>query len=140
MSKTKLFGTSGIRGKYGEKITESLAEELGKAVGTYVATEEVIVGSDPRISGPSLKKALFSKLTQHKNVIDLELAPTPVVAFACNLLSKNGIVITASHNPKEYNGFKVLNEEMILITQTTKELQSIMSNYVGIVRSNRQLD
>lgn len=106
-----LFGTSGIRGKYGESITEQLAEEIGKAIGSYVKDNSVLVGTDPRTSGPSLKKALLSALVQYKNVIDLNMAPTPVVAFGCKLFSNSGVVITASHNPKDYNGFKVLGHD-----------------------------
>jgi len=125
----KLFGTSGIRGKYGEKITEDLAGEIGKAIGTYAEGEEVIIGSDPRISGPSLKKALLSKLTQYKTVIDLNLAPTPVIAFGCKLLSKNGIIVTASHNPKEYNGFKILgNNGLAYSKEKEKEIEKIIYN------------
>ncbi len=125
----KLFGTSGIRGKYGEKITESLAEQLGKAIGTYVKEDAVIIGQDPRKSGYSLKNALISQLVYYTNVIDLQLAPTPLVAFACNKYSKNGIIITASHNPKEYNGFKIIGKEGLAYSrEKEKELERIISN------------
>ncbi|MBU4501601.1 MAG: phosphoglucosamine mutase, partial [Nanoarchaeota archaeon] len=127
--KIKLFGTSGIRGKYREEITEELAEEIGHAIGYYTDEEEIIVGSDPRISGPSLKKALFSSLTKYKSVIDLGLAPTPIVAFGCNMLSRNGIIITASHNTKEYNGFKVVGKDGLAYPrEKEKEIEKIIHN------------
>lgn len=125
----KLFGTSGIRGKYREKITERLAEEIGKAIGSYVKDGEVIIGHDPRLSGESLKKSLISTLICYKDVIDLNMAPTPVVAFGCNLFSQHGIVITASHNTKEYNGFKMLGTDGLAYSrQKEKEIESIISN------------
>lgn len=123
----KLFGTSGIRGIYGEKITETLAEEIGRAIGSYTNNDTIILGMDTRASGVSLKKALMSTLTDHKNVIDIGIAPTPVVAFGCKLLSKDGIIITASHNTKEYNGFKVVGADGLAYSrQKEKEIEKIM--------------
>lgn len=136
----KLFGTSGIRGKYGEKITEELAKEIGKAVGTYVVNGAVIIGMDPRISGPSLKKALVSTLIKYKDIVDLNIVPTPVVAFGCQLLSKEGIVITASHNPKEYNGFKLLGPDGLAYSRQKEiEIEDIIENkkYKKIQRPRR---
>jgi phosphomannomutase len=101
----KFFGSSGIRGKYGEKITEALAVEVGRAVGTYTEKKVVAVAMDSRLSGPSLKKALISGLSDTGvQVIDLGIVPTPLLAFGTRELGAGaGIMITASHNPSEYN-------------------------------------
>jgi len=124
-----LFGTSGIRGKYGETITKQLAKDIGKALGTYVKGETIIIGSDPRLSGPLLKKSLISALIKYKNVIDLNMVPTPLVAFGCKLLSKEGVVITASHNPKEYNGFKILGLDGLAYSRKKElDIENIISN------------
>ena len=124
----KLFGTSGIRGIYGEKITERLAESIGKAIGNYSNNESIILGTDTRISRHSLKNALTSTLTNYKDVIDLDIAPTPIVAFGCKILSREGIIITASHNPKEYNGFKILGTDGLAYSRNKEiELENIIA-------------
>ncbi|HPR41652.1 MAG TPA: phosphoglucosamine mutase [Candidatus Methanofastidiosa archaeon] len=107
----KLFGTSGIRGKYGETVTEGLALDVGRAMGTLL-DGTIAVGMDSRTSGPSLKSALISGLlSQGIDVYDLGLVPTPTVGVAIREYGCSaGVVITASHNPSEYNGIKVWDE------------------------------
>ncbi|MDP2909371.1 MAG: phosphoglucosamine mutase [Nanoarchaeota archaeon] len=124
-----LFGTSGIRGVYGESITKQLARDIGKALGTYAKSETIIVGMDPRLSGPLLKKALISSILRYKNVVDLNMAPTPVVAFGCKTSSKEGVIITASHNPKEYNGFKILGPDGLAYSRKKEiDIETIITN------------
>ncbi len=104
----KLFGTSGIRGLYGDTVTEGLALNVGKAMGA-LSGGTIAVGMDSRTSGPSLKSALVAGiLSQGADVIDVGVAPTPTVGvairdFGCDA----GVVITASHNPPQYNGIKI---------------------------------
>ena len=104
----KLFGTSGIRGLYGDTVTEELALKVGMAIGSLV-DGPVAVGMDSRTSGPCLKAALVSGiLSRGCDVYDVGLAPTPSVGVAIRAYGCSaGVVITASHNPAPYNGIKV---------------------------------
>ena len=112
----KLFGTFGVRGIANEKITPEFALKIGMAFGTLLKREQpdkelwVVVGRDTRVSGEMLKNALISGLLSvGVNVIDVDIAPTPAIQFACRYFGVDGgAVITASHNPPEYNGIKLL--------------------------------
>lgn len=112
----KLFGTFGVRGIVNKKITPELALKIGMAFGTLLKKEQsnkelwVVVGMDTRVSGEMLKDALTSGLLSvGVNVIDAGVAPTPAIQFACRYFNVDGgAVITASHNPPEYNGIKLL--------------------------------
>ncbi len=100
-----MFGTSGIRGVYGSDITESLAER----VSSIFASGKLVVGRDIRDSGPSLLRAVCSgALSAGSDVIDLGVAPTPTTALATLKHGCRGIMLTASHNPPEYNGLKLI--------------------------------
>lgn len=111
----ELFGTDGVRGLYGQyPIDETGAEKIGRAVGTQFAKpgQQIVVGRDPRESSEGLAKALTDGLTAvGVNVTLAGVLPTPGLAY----LTKNGgnfaagVMITASHNPREYNGFKVFD-------------------------------
>ncbi len=105
----KYFGTSGIREVVNEKLTPDLALKVGKALGTYLGGGTVVVGMDTRTSGEMLKSALISGLlSTGVEVIDIGLAPTPLTGFAIKLYGADaGVMITASHNPPQYNGVKV---------------------------------
>ncbi|MFH1850398.1 MAG: phosphoglucosamine mutase [archaeon] len=108
----KLFGSSGIRGVYGEKITADLALNLGRALGT-LGMSDVVVAHDTRLSQTVLKTSLFGGLLSAGcSVTDLHTAPTPLICYGTRRLGKDaGVMITASHNPAEYNGFKLWNSE-----------------------------
>lgn len=116
MKMSKIFGTFGVRGIANEKITPEFALKMGLAFGTLLKREEptkelwVVVGRDTRVSGEMLKNALISGLLSTGiNVIDVGIAPTPAIQFACKYFKVDGgAVITASHNPPEYNGIKLL--------------------------------
>ncbi|MBD3261560.1 MAG: phosphomannomutase [Candidatus Altiarchaeales archaeon] len=98
-----------IRGIYGEDLLDETAEDIGKAYATYSDAKKVAVGFDARLSSPALSEALIRGLTSSGvNVIDIGLVPTPVLYYA--IISREldgGIMVTGSHNPPEYNGFKL---------------------------------
>ena len=107
-----IFREYDIRGIYSEDLDEDTAYTIGRSFGTYIKGREhykVLVGHDNRISSPSLSKALIKGLVDsNMNVIDLGLVTTPMYYFARKYFNiPAGIMITASHNPKEYNGFKI---------------------------------
>lgn len=107
----KYFGTDGIRGKYGEKLDALLAYKTGKALCQYFGNGDYVLGRDTRVSGTPLEKALIDGITEMGgNAVLLGILPTPAVAhLTITHGAKCGIMISASHNPPEYNGIKVFD-------------------------------
>ena len=112
----RLFGTDGVRGVAGTELTIDLATKLGQA-GAYVLTKEkshqptIIVGCDTRISGGMLANALMAGICSvGANAIYVGVAPTPAIAYLTRKHKVDaGVVISASHNPMEFNGIKFFN-------------------------------
>ncbi|STA91575.1 phosphoglucomutase [Clostridium cochlearium] len=107
-----IFRKYDIRGIYGKEVTETFAELLGKTFGSFLirnGESEIIVGMDNRKSSPSIKKSLIEGLiSTGVNVIDIGIVVTPIFYYATYLYKiKGGIMVTASHNPANYNGFKI---------------------------------
>ncbi len=107
-----IFKAYDIRGVVPSTLNESVAEGLGKAFGTQAMAEGqtlVAVGRDGRLSGPSLTAALIRGLVASGiQVIDIGMVTTPMLYFAANTACQSGIQVTGSHNPKDYNGFKMV--------------------------------
>ncbi len=105
-----LFGTNGVRGIANEYINPELAVNLARSLGTYMGSKgTVAIGCDTRISGQMLKAAAISgALSTGLNVIDVGIVPTPSIQYYVRDFADAGIVITASHNPREYNGIKLI--------------------------------
>jgi phosphomannomutase/phosphoglucomutase len=111
MSLRKLFGTNGIRGLVNVELTPEIAIKVGASIGTFFGKEKnLLLGYDARTSGPMFAKAVVSGLTATGcNVFFAGMAPTPSLQFAVkNHKLDGGVIITASHNPPEYNGIKVI--------------------------------
>ena len=101
----RYFGTDGVRGVAGEDLTEELVRRLGVAFARWNGGAEVLVGRDTRASGPALEEALASGLSSGGSRTILGgVLPTPAVAL---LAAECGAVVSASHNPAEYNGVKL---------------------------------
>lgn len=115
---SRLFGTDGVRGVANVELTVDLAMKLGKA-GAYVLTKEnkhkptLLVGCDTRISGDMLANALNAGICSvGANVVFAGVLPTPAVAYLTRSGRYDaGVVISASHNPMEFNGIKFFNGE-----------------------------
>lgn len=113
----KLFGTDGVRGIANEELTPLLAMQLGQA-GAYVLTKEkehkptIMVGCDTRISGDMLANALMAGVCSvGANAVYVGVVPTPAVAYLTRKYKVDaGVVISASHNPVEFNGIKFFDE------------------------------
>lgn len=107
-----IFKAYDIRGVVPASLNEAVAEALGLAFGTQARQQgenTVAVGRDGRLSGPALSAALIRGLVAAGvDVIDIGLATTPMLYFAASTLCKSGIQVTGSHNPKDYNGFKMV--------------------------------
>lgn len=106
----ELFGTNGVRGIANEFVTPELAVNLAKSLGTYMGSKgTVAIGCDTRISGHMLKSAAIAgALATGLSVIDVGIVPTPSIQYYVRDYADAGIVITASHNPREYNGIKLI--------------------------------
>lgn len=109
----RIFRAYDIRGVIGMSLDANVAELIGQAVGSLMAEQgldSIVVGRDGRLSGPDLAKGLIAGLRKAgRNVIDIGMVPTPVVYFGSFLLRTGcGVAITGSHNPPDYNGFKIV--------------------------------
>lgn len=128
-----IFKAYDIRGIVGKTLDAGIARSIGLAFGTAARAKgehTVVIGRDGRLSGPELSQALASGLQRAGvDVIDLGLVATPMVYFATEVLeAKSGIMVTGSHNPPDYNGFKmVLSGEAI-------HGEAIQSLYQAILR------
>lgn len=109
----KFFGTDGIRGIYGVDLTDELALLIGNAISTLKENVKIVIGRDTRISGEALSNNVSNGVIMGGgDVIDAGIIPTPTIAFLT--LQNNadyGVVISASHNPPEYNGIKIFNNK-----------------------------
>ena len=107
-----IFKAYDIRGIVPATVTEAVAEGIGKAFGTVALAQgerKVAVGRDGRLSGPGLSAALVRGLVAVGiEVIDVGLVTTPMLYFAASTVCSSGIQVTGSHNPKDYNGFKMV--------------------------------
>ena len=113
------FGTDGVRGIFGESLTPELVEKLGKAVALWSGRGRVFVGRDTRASGPELEEALARGIASAGGSAVLAgVLPTPAVAL---LALDVGAVITASHNPPEYNGVKFFDRDGQKLNDATEE-------------------
>lgn len=125
-----IFKAYDIRGIVPSTINEEVAEALGKAFGSTARAEgekAVAVGRDGRLSGPSLAAALIKGLVASGiEVIDVGMATTPMLYFAANTLCKSGIQVTGSHNPKDYNGFKMVLAGRAIYGEEIQSLRRMM--------------
>jgi len=114
---SSIFKAYDIRGIYGQNLNDEIGEAVGKAFVKVLAPQTVIVGRDGRVSGPALHDALIKGLTNvGVNVVDVGQVSTDMYYYACATKGLPGIMITASHNPKEYNGFKMVKKIPYLLS------------------------
>ncbi len=132
----RMFGTDGVRGVAGTELTIELAMKLGQA-GAYVLTKEkehqptIIVGCDTRISGGMLANALMAGICSvGANAVYMGVIPTPAIAYLTKKLKVDaGVVISASHNPMEFNGIKFFNGEGYKLSDVLEdEIEALIKN------------
>ncbi|HIH44919.1 MAG TPA: phosphoglucosamine mutase [Candidatus Methanoperedenaceae archaeon] len=120
----KLFGSSGIRGIVNRELTPELAMNVGRAVGTLHIT--AIIGRDTRVSGEMIEHALTSGLlSAGASVTHAGVLPTPTLAYSAKEYDC-GIMVTASHNPAQYNGIKLWNSDGSAFTPAQQDELEIM--------------
>ena len=132
----RMFGTDGVRGVAGTELTIELAMKLGQA-GAYVLTKEkehqptIIVGCDTRISGGMLANALMAGICSvGANAVYMGVIPTPAIAYLTKKHKVDaGVVISASHNPMEFNGIKFFNGEGYKLSDALEdEIEALIKN------------
>ena len=125
-----IFKAYDVRGIVPSTLTEEVAEGLGRAFGTIARGEgerTVAVGRDGRLSGPSLSAALVRGLVASGvDVIDVGVVTTPMLYFAASTLCTSGIQVTGSHNPKDYNGFKMVMAGRAIYGEEIQALRRMM--------------
>ena len=125
-----IFKAYDIRGIVPTTVTEQVAEGIGKAFGTIALAQgetKVAVGRDGRLSGPSLSNALVRGLVAVGiEVIDLGMVTTPMLYFAASTACSSGIQVTGSHNPKDYNGFKMVMAGRAIYGEDIQALRRMM--------------
>ncbi len=134
-----IFKAYDIRGVVPATLNESVAEALGKAFGTRAMAEgqtKVAVGRDGRLSGPDLSAALVRGLVAAGvQVMDIGLATTPMLYFAAHTLCQSGIQVTGSHNPKDYNGFKMVLAGRAIYGDEIQALRDMMEKETWQLRA-----
>ena len=132
----KLFGTDGIRGVALDELTEELVYKLGVSLATIINkiknNSTVTIAKDTRISSNIFEKILIDTLTENGiNIIKLGIIPTPATSYLTNLYKADyGIMITASHNPWQYNGIKIFNSNGYKIPDELElELEDLINNF-----------
>ena len=138
----KLFGTSGIRGLVGSEVTCELALNVGKSLAYYLGNEgTVVIGYDTRTTNQMLDQAICAGLLESGvDVVKIGMVPTPLVGYATEKLDADaGIMLTASHNPSQYNGIKLWNKNGMAYTQAQeRKIEEIYANrdYISVSWEN----
>jgi len=129
--KSKLFGSSGVRGLVNVDLTPVLVAKIGLAISTFSRAGKILVGRDTRVSGLMVENALVSGLLAGGVKVDcLGVVPTPVLAYLTGEVGADaGVMITASHNPPQYSGIKIFNGEGVAYNEESQnEIESIVEN------------
>ena len=138
----KLFGTSGIRGLIGSEVTCELALNVGKSLAYYLGNQgTVVIGYDTRTTNQMLDLARCAGLLERGvDVVKIGMVPTPLVGYATEKLNADaGIMLTASHNPSQYNGIKLWNKNGMAYTQAQeRKIEEIYANkdYISVSWEN----
>lgn len=128
LSSQRLFGTNGIRGVVNRELTPELVVKIGGAIGTFFKSGKLVVGHDARTSSSMFTKAIIAGLNAAGcDVLFAGMAPTPALQYTVkNHGMGGGVIITASHNPPEYNGIKVVWNDGIEISREQEiEIENI---------------
>jgi phosphomannomutase len=142
-----IFKAYDIRGIYPTDLNEDAAYAIGRAFVTFLEAQQVLVGRDMRLSGPQIFDAVTRGIMdQGADVINIGMVSTDQYYFACSELKLPGMMVTASHNPKQYNGFKMVRQMPYLLSgdQGIQDLRRIVESdaYAGASRkgSMREID
>lgn len=135
----KLFGTNGVRFRPGIDADLNFTLVLAECIGTYFSDGEILVGRDGRLSGEALSLTVTSGLmSSGRNVGETGVVPTPALQYATKALGyRGGVMVTASHNPPEYNGIKVMGPDGVEIPRLDEQkIEHIYHEESSIHRAN----
>ena len=142
-----IFKAYDIRGIVPTTVTEAVAEGIGKAFGTIALAQgekSVAVGRDGRLSGPAMSAALVRGLMAVGiEVIDIGMVTTPMLYFAASTVCASGIQVTGSHNPRDYNGFKMVMAGRAIYGDEIQALRQMMEAESWVLQPgavSRQVD
>ena len=122
VSQQRLFGTNGVRFIPGVTHDLDFVIRLSEAIGTYFGAGEVVLGMDGRRSSLSIANATVSGLmSSGRDVAEAGLVPTPALQYFAKSSSKGGVMVTASHNPPEYNGLKVCGPDGVEVPRLDEQ-------------------
>ncbi|MFL2696711.1 MAG: hypothetical protein ACJ0F5_04045 [Candidatus Actinomarina sp.] len=127
-----IFKAYDVRGVFNETITPEVGFKVGAAFASYVDSDEIIVGHDGRISNDEMFTAVSSGIQiMNKSVLYVGTVPTDLVYTLSGIKNLPGLIITASHNPKQYTGFKFCDKGAVAIGQETGlgEIKKIAKNF-----------
>ncbi|MEN2984334.1 MAG: phosphoglucosamine mutase [Dictyoglomaceae bacterium] len=138
----RIFGTDGIRGKVNEDLTPEFILKLGKVLAEYLEEKgKIIIGYDTRISKDMLNFALQSGiLSMGIDTLDVGIIPTPGIAYLVRCLEhiSAGIVISASHNPVEYNGIKIFGKDGFKLPDNVEEdIENLLKSETVLYRGKK---
>lgn len=127
----EIFRAYDIRGVVDLTLTEDAVFAIGRAIGTKVIAlngDSIVIGRDGRLSGPILSESLRKGiLATGCNVVDIGVVPTPVLYFASHFLKiKSAVMLTGSHNPANYNGLKIIINDIAIYNESIQELYQII--------------
>jgi len=119
----RLFGTNGVRFIPGVTGDMSFALKLAESIGTYFADGEILVGRDGRLTGQMMFYSVTAGLmSSGRNIAESDMTPTPALQFATKALGYRGsVMITASHNPAQYNGVKVMGPDGVEVSRLDEQ-------------------
>jgi phosphomannomutase len=140
-----IFKAYDIRGIYPTELNEDAAYAIGRAFVTFLGVQQVLVGRDMRLSGPQIFDAVTRGIMdQGADVINLGMVSTDQFYFACSQQQLPGMMVTASHNPKEYSGFKMVRQMPYLLSgvEGIQDLRRIVETdaYAAATRSGSMRD
>jgi len=130
-----IFKAYDVRGKYPGEIDEALARRIGAATVRYLNAKRIAIGRDVRLSAPSIASAVAEGAgATGAEIVNLGLCTTPMTYFAVGSLGLDGgIMVTASHNPPEYIGFKICREKAAPVGEASglKEIQKLTGESIA---------
>jgi len=137
-----IFKACDIRGIYNKDLLNSHAEKLGQVLSHLQGGTDVIVGGDARVSTFTLKQNLIKGLLDGGcKVVDLGLVSTPMFYFARHILGiKTGVMVTASHNPPDYNGFKLILGDLPITEAEIETIRVLMDRDTNIAQKTGKLE
>ena len=144
-----IFKSYDIRGVFGDTLTSEDAYKIGYSFSQFVESSSILIGHDGRISNIEMLNAVASGITSNsKSILYVGLVPTDVVYSLSGLLDLPGVIITASHNPKEYNGLKLCNSGAVPIGEHSglldikNNIKNIESGVINTFKfeTNNELD